>query len=68
VLGNDAVVSAHVTGRETPGGDIEAVDLIEQKLLHVSQITPTSKRRLAQDDRFKMLRRAFEQWRTRLQS
>ena len=68
VLGNDAVVSAHVTGRETPGSEIESVDLIEEKLVYPAEIIPTSKRRLAQQDRFKMLRRAFALWRPRLES
>lgn len=67
VLGNDAITTAQVTGRETASGETETVDLIEQKLVHVDEITPNDSRRLAKEDRFKLLKRAHTKWRQRIE-
>jgi len=64
---NDAVLTAIVTGRETPTSDIEVVDLVEQKLVHADLITPTDGRRLAQVDRYRTLMRAYTKWKPRIE-
>lgn len=64
--GNGAVISAEVSGRETPDGQVEVVDLINEKLVAWERIKPGEGRRLAVEDRFKALRRTYGKWSARI--
>ena len=60
----NAVTSATVSGRATPGGEIEAIDLLEHKLTHVQQITAGADRRLPQNSRWNALAQARLTWKS----
>lgn len=66
--GNGSVISAVVAGRETPDGQVEVVDLINEKLVCSENIKPGEGRRLAVEDRFKALRRAYGKWAARIKN
>lgn len=62
----DAITHAEVSGRETTQGEIEVVDLIDEKLVHTEQVTIGEDRRLPFSGRCAALLRAYSQWRTQL--
>ncbi len=59
---SEALTSAIVAGRATADGEIEVLDLLEQKLTHMETIQAGLDRRLPQSDRWKALARARSAW------
>lgn len=69
LLGRDNTVRiAKVSGSETSDGQVEAIDLINEKLIHREEIAPGPGRRLALKDRRVALERAYGKWAERIKN
>lgn len=62
----NAVTSAIVSGRESPEGKVEAIDLVHHKLVHTVDISPGPGRRLPFNSRKHALNQAYNLWSRRL--
>ncbi|GAB3028632.1 hypothetical protein GCM10027285_08700 [Oleiagrimonas citrea] len=63
IQNSEMVTGAQIAGRETPEGQVEVIDLLEEKLTAEASITIGPGRRLDQEERFRALIWARNHWR-----